>query len=117
MSYCRWSSDDYTCDVYVYESDDGWTTHVAGVRVQWDERRPAPIKFDPNNLQPWLDRHSQVMDLLDEMPRQVIGLPHDGDTFVDETPGECAERLTSLARLGYNVPESAIAALQEEATE
>lgn len=28
MSYCRWSSDDFKSDVYVYESQAGWITHV-----------------------------------------------------------------------------------------
>jgi hypothetical protein len=33
MSYCRWSSDNWMSDVYVYEDvSGGWTTHVAGRR-------------------------------------------------------------------------------------
>ena len=33
MSYCRWSSMNSMCDVYVYEDDaGGWTTHVAAKR-------------------------------------------------------------------------------------
>ena len=33
MSYCRWSSMNWMCDVYVYEDcAGGWTTHVAGRR-------------------------------------------------------------------------------------
>lgn len=33
MSYCRWSSMNWRCDVYVYEDvGGGWTTHVAGRR-------------------------------------------------------------------------------------
>lgn len=29
MSYCRWSSDNFKCDVYVYaDVSGGWTTHV-----------------------------------------------------------------------------------------
>lgn len=39
MSYCRWSSDHFECDVYVYEDvSGGWTTHVAGRR----QRNPLP---------------------------------------------------------------------------
>ncbi len=35
MSYCRWSSDDGQCDVYVYEDvAGGWTTHVASRRIK-----------------------------------------------------------------------------------
>jgi hypothetical protein len=38
MSYCRWSSNDFQCDVYVYEDvAGGWTTHVACNRVVYSE--------------------------------------------------------------------------------
>lgn len=31
MSYCRWSSDDFECDLYCYaDVRGGYTTHVAG---------------------------------------------------------------------------------------
>lgn len=29
MSFCRWSSDDWACDVYAYESEEGFIIHVA----------------------------------------------------------------------------------------
>ena len=32
MSYCRYSSDNWMCDVYVYEAADGVCVHVAGSR-------------------------------------------------------------------------------------
>lgn len=32
MSYCRFSSDNWWSDVYVYKSAEGWVTHVAGRR-------------------------------------------------------------------------------------
>ena len=32
MSYCRVSSGNWRCDVYVFESGHGWTTHVARQR-------------------------------------------------------------------------------------
>lgn len=39
MSYCRWSSMNWMCDVYVYEDvSGGWTTHVAG-----NKRKFPPI--------------------------------------------------------------------------
>jgi hypothetical protein len=43
MSYCRWSSDHFECDVYVYEDcGGGWTTHVAGRRQK--NKLPDEIK-------------------------------------------------------------------------
>ena len=29
MAYCRWSSEDYQCDLYCYESKEGYVTKVA----------------------------------------------------------------------------------------
>jgi hypothetical protein len=35
MSYCRWSSDNYNCDLYCFEHVDGYyQTYVAGNRVR-----------------------------------------------------------------------------------
>jgi alkanesulfonate monooxygenase SsuD/methylene tetrahydromethanopterin reductase-like flavin-dependent oxidoreductase (luciferase family) len=43
-----------------------------------------------------------------------IGLPHDGESFLDGTPAQCADRLERLRAMGYNVPEYAINTLREE---
>ena len=119
MSYCRWSSDDYQCDVYVYpDSRGGWTTHVAGRRVIFGaplpEPAPLPHPFTDAQFDAWADRHRKVQDMLDMAERVDIGLPHDGETFNDPTPGDCAERLQSLRNAGYNVPQYAVDALLEE---
>ena len=45
MSYCRWSSDNFTCDLYIYESVyDCWTIHVA------QSRHVGPLPEYPNML-------------------------------------------------------------------
>jgi len=54
------------------------------------------------------------MRSLDLIPLRPIGLPFDGETFNDPTPGECAERLEWLRGLGYVVPQFAIDALRAE---
>ena len=44
MSYCRFSSMNWACDVYVYENCGGrWTTHVAGNRRMF---QPIPDILD-----------------------------------------------------------------------
>jgi hypothetical protein len=119
MSYCRWSSDDFQCDVYVYESAHGWETHVAGQRPVLDVAAlpPAPSRTPDGqfDVAAWMVRHHAVMAQLDGCERRPIGLPHDGESFTDATPGECADRLEALRALGYNVPQGAIDALREEA--
>lgn len=63
MSYCRFSSDDYQCDVYVYQDGNGgWTTHVAGSRYLFKEPLPAPAMFSSaDNFKIELERHQTVM--------------------------------------------------------
>lgn len=144
MSYCRWSSMNWRCDVYVYEDvSGGWTTHVAGRRriiqpipdiplgwlprfgATWSKetrkvvypskwhKRAAHMMFSLSAL--WHKYlHQPTMDLI---PLRPIGLPHDGDSFNDGEPGECANRLESLRAMGYIVPQHAIDALREEQIE
>ena len=118
MSYCRWSSDDFQCDVYVYEDvGGGWTTHVAGNRIAGKLTPVGPFPEDKADMGAWFERHNTQMAELEKMERKPIGLPHDGESFNDPTPGECADRLESLRALGYNVPQYAIDNLREEQEE
>lgn len=113
MSYCRFSSDDFQCDVYVYEDcAGGWTTHVASSRIIFNDPLPPRVSID--NPVAFLIRYTEVSDLVERATRIPIGLPYDGETFSDETPGECAETLEMLKDAGYNVPQYAIIALKEE---
>lgn len=122
MSYCRWSSNDWDCDVYVYaDYYGGWVTHVAGNRLVVDRDTwpdpvslpSSPVEDDPN-FQPWIDRYRFVLDAVSNADRAPIGLPHDGESFNDDTPGQCAQRLEGLRGMGYHVPQNAIDALKEE---
>ena len=116
MSYCRWSSDDYQCDVYCYgDVSGGYTTHVAGRRHMIDlSTLPPPIPFTVEHQDEWMARHKALMALLEGADTKPIGLPYDGQSFNDPTAGEAAERLKMLKEVGYNVPQYAIDALLEE---
>ena len=116
MSYCRWSCDDYRSDVYCYAHvHGGFVTHVASVRVIYAEPLPDPVPFDGGHLDQWLDRHRKVSEMMAAAAREPLGLPFDGETFDDSTPGEMADRLEWLRGLGYRVPQYAIDRLREEA--
>ncbi len=111
MSYCRFSCDDYQCDVYVYEDvNGGYTTHVAKSRIVFNE--PLPEKA--SGVEDWIDRSLKVMKIVERSQRMIIGLPYDGRTFNDEDAEECAYRLISLKDAGYNVPQYAIENLLSE---
>lgn len=140
MSYCRWSSMNFMCDVYVYEDcDGGWTTHVAGNRraippiptLPWPTLRGktnAPAMgfihdnwmdklIDSIKLKLWHLSYRLHMLSLRPIPSRPIGLPCDGKSFNDPTPGDCADRLIALRDMGYNVPKHSIDALREEQNE
>lgn len=116
MSYCRWSSDDFQCDVYVYASGRGWTTHVAGRRHVFTTTLPPVLDYhaDP---EAWWARYQIVSDMVEAAELVEIGGEFDGAWFDDDTPGECADRLEHLRACGYMVPQYAIDELREEAAE
>jgi hypothetical protein len=115
MSYCRWSSDDFGCDVYVYEDvSGGWTTHVARFKVLGEIPKIPPMTGDPAWPELFLPAYNAQMAYLETAQRAPIDLAHDGESFNDPTPGQCAERLQWLCELGYKVPQYAIDELREE---
>ena len=116
MSYCRFSSDDFQCDVYVYEScHGGWEIHVAGCRYVFKEPLPAIIPWTDENAEACIARMRKVSAMVDQAGQEDIGLQHDGESFNERSPAECANRLVYLRELGYRVPQEAIDALLEEA--
>ena len=115
MSYCRWSSDDYLCDVYCYEDvSGGYSTWVAGNRPVYKEPLPPKVSH-ADDFDGRLKRIERVRQMLDEADREDIGLSHDGAYFNDPTAWKTAVRLRWLRMLGYSVPQRAIDALREEA--
>lgn len=117
MSYCRWSSDDFQCDVYVYESVRGWETHVATYRLHYKSSLPPRITLRKGDEVAWMEREEKIMKMREEADKQLIGLKYDGESFLDASPGECAKTLEMLQDEGYNVPDYAIETLKEEGEE
>lgn len=117
MSYCRFSSDNYRSDIYAYEHmEGGWMVNVAARR----HTAATPIPVLP--LRWWNLEPQEAMNLLqaqrawlDQADLTPIGLPHDGEEFVEESAAACLSRLEYLRGLGYIVPQGAIDALREEA--
>ena len=120
MSYCRFSSDDFKSDVYVYEDvGGGYTTHVAGRRVVGDAPHldwkgfvagvVTPEEFTRQNKaqHEWLDRAEHI----------EIGLSHDNESFYHLSLEETIETLEMLRAEGYYVPQYALDALREDLDE
>lgn len=117
MSYCRFSTDQFRCDVYVYEHCGGWhQIHVAGNKHVSDKPRPAPVSLDAPFAE-YMAADDALTAWMDQATRVAIDLPHAGESFECAGPLECAEKLEELKALGYVVPQFAIDALREEAAE
>jgi hypothetical protein len=113
MSYCRFSNDDFQCDVYCYaDISGGFTTHVASTRLVLDDSLPPSVPLD--DFGAWCKRHEAVTQWVRNAERKPIGLPFDGEQFSDPTAAECVSRLEWLRGLGYNVPQYAIDSLNAE---
>lgn len=107
MSYCRWSSDNWKCDLYCYEDvSGGITTHVAGNRIVGDIPK-VPFILNVDN-KTWLKAHRKQMRFLGKAKRESIGLPYDGETFNDPDYESFLKRLFHLREAGYNFPDCVI---------
>lgn len=114
MSYCRWSTDDFQCDLYCYESTcGGFTTHVASSKIMFTE--PLPPEVDLlEDVDGYMQRHNKVMELVKTSPKEPIGLPYDGQSFNDPDLQSFLARLEQLKAAGYRFPDSVIEAVKAE---
>lgn len=118
MSYCRFSSDNFKCDVYCYESaHGGFVIHVAKNRrvgATPIPELPPLLSVTPEEFREAHKRQSEWLNTAVVVP---IGLPDDGETYDADTAEETANMLISLRAKGYRVPQYAIDTLLEEANE
>jgi hypothetical protein len=118
MSYCRWSSDDYKCSVYCYESDVGFEVWVAFYRHDpLPPHCPSSLEVAEGRISEdeWRKAYDEQMQSLKASQMIPIGLSCDGENYVFPTASECADCLQNLKAEGYYVPQYAIDELLEEA--
>jgi hypothetical protein len=120
MSYCRWSTDNFGCDLYCYaDVSGGWTTHVAGNRHIGDIPKLPPLAIckTREGADQWVRACKVQSDWLATAARRPIGGPHDGATFNDGTIFDFKARLLMLREAGYRFPDNVLAAVEEEIAE
>jgi hypothetical protein len=125
MSYCRFSSDNFGCDVYAYSSgEDRFHVHLAFSRVVGDVPKlpdlpdPGPGQALPQEaVQAYMEAHRAQMDFLETAEREPLDLPHAGGGFVYETLEEVLEGMLWLRSLGYRIPDYAFERIEEEMRE
>ena len=114
MSYCRFSSDDWMCDVYCYEHcNGGFITHVAASRRV---ARPATTLDWTNGITLCATNKAQMAEL-GAIGSAPIGLPFDGETFNDASLENMRLRLMALKECGYNVPNFVFDRIDQEIAE
>lgn len=110
MALCRWSSMNWSCDLYIYEGCDGqWHTHVAGNRIvgvvpEVDNTIFHKDVYTGELGKIWTEQHKAQMSFLESCERKPIGLKYDGESFVDDKE-TLLSRLQMLKGEGYNFPE------------
>lgn len=115
MSYCRWSCDDFECDLYCYSDvSGGWTIHVAGNRHVGKAPSVASAFDQPFDGVRAAALFKAQSDWLEAAERVPIGLPHDGETFREPTIAAFRDRLISLRALGYRFPDYVLDGVDEE---
>lgn len=118
MSYCRFSSDDFQCDLYSYEDcNGGFTTWVARVKHVLSEPLPPPMPWSKEGHDAWIARAKEVRRILDASPLVPIGLSEDGGHFHDDTADALLRRIEWLRSLGYRCPDSTLEVIREEIQE
>ena len=116
MSYCRFSSDDSGCDLYCYGSAEGYVTHVAANRPVGDVPE-VPADWHAVDVGELVDAMNAQVAFLLACPREPIGLPHDGATFVDVSASSFLDRLLCLCALGYRFPDHVLDDARDDAAE
>ena len=115
MSYCRWSSDNWKCDLYCYEDvNGGITTHVAAYRIVGDVPEVPLSLLKEGKTKEYYDAYKKQMDFLETAKREKIGLPYDGQSFNDPDHKSFLKRLLHLREVGYNFPDYVIEMVKED---
>ena len=80
MSYCRFSSDNYACDVYVYESCyGGFDVHVASSRYVGDI--PKLPEYSPETAKEYFHAMNEQTQIVCNLEMEHIGGKYDGEKF------------------------------------
>lgn len=112
MSYCRFSTDDFRCDLYCWESTDGtWDIAVAGSRLVGDVPKSPDFRDSP---EVFMAAHAAQSAFIDSAEREDITLPHAGALFREPTLEAFRDRLLALRELGYYFPNYVLEDVAEE---
>lgn len=118
MSYCRWSSDNFNCDVYAYEHvDGGFAIHLCGGRYKGEIPKNDMSFLKDNteeNRKKYIDSSTKQSAYLKTCGTEPIGLPHAGETFMMPDLESFYEKMVELKEIGYRIPKYVFEGIQQE---
>lgn len=117
MSYCRWSTDSFRCDVYAYESADGYTVHVAGrKRAIPDDLNQPDFAFamPPGD---YTARYQAWDEAYQTLPWVELTAPSAGKTFCEPTLEAFRSRMLGLRAEGLRFPDTVLDEIDQEIME
>lgn len=115
MAYCRFSTDRFKCDVYVYASAEGYTIHTAGNRII-GEVPPIPGIFEVTPEE-WQRAHRAQMEFIRKAKRELIENDFASNSFVHGDAETTIEQLEMLRAAGFRFPDNVLEALRDEMKE
>jgi len=106
MSYCRFSSDDFKSDFYIFESEKKWEVVVASSRVD-----DSFYSLQPENVAETKEYWAKG-----ESPPWIILLegPFAGTAKAFDSPGEAADWAEMVAEHGFHLPSKAVERLRSD---
>ena len=112
MSYCRFSSDAYCCELYAYRTDEGFEIHVASNRRVYDE--PPPTFPSDDMGASWICWHERVNAWLPSTRLEPINLSRDGQTLYADTIEDFRRQIASLIDEGYLAPDGLLQTIDDD---
>lgn len=118
MSYCRFSTNDFACQLYVYASTEGYSIHVAANKPVGDIPKITSDYLDTrtptSTAEEYVVQHKAQLDWLKDCKREKITLKYAGESFY--LPQEqTVAKLKELKELGYVFPDYVISDIEDEA--
>jgi hypothetical protein len=119
MSYCRWSTDSFRCDVYAYEdTGGGWTIHVASRKKDLPNvvRQPE-IDREWSDSAAWSAAYRLWELNYDAAPWIELTAPSAGMSFNEPSLEAFRDRMQALRAEGLRFPDEVFEAIDDEIAE
>lgn len=120
MAYCRWSSDNFQSDVYVYLTVSGsYTVHICKMKFQFHPDYPhpsMPLKEDRETLKKYLSDFNRAMDKATLIENETTK-EYSDKSFSFDTLKETIDFLLELRSNGLHIPDVAIQVMRQEIEE